>query len=111
MFVVFLVKQLKISERHIADCYIEKAVGKLGVFIALYGNGIFLIKLSGNSARYTVNFHAIHFTLAHTLRHKSHKITDTARRLQDIALRKTHIGKCLIHSLYNHGWSEMCRKR
>ena len=45
MFVVFLVKQLKISERHIADCHIEKAVGKLGVFIALYGNGIFLIKL------------------------------------------------------------------
>ena len=110
MFVVFLVKQLKISERHIADCYIEKAVGKLGVFIALYGNGIFLIKLSGNSARYTVDFHAIHFTATHTLRHKTHKITDSARRLQDVTLRKSHIGKRLIHCLNYNRRSEMCGK-
>ena len=43
MLVVFLVKQLKITKRHIADCHIKEAVGKFGIFIALYGNGIFLI--------------------------------------------------------------------
>ena len=110
MFVVFLVKQLKISERHIADCHIKEAVGKLGIFIALYGNGIFLIKLLCNSARYTVNFHTIHFTVAHTLRHKSHKIAYSARRLQDVTLRKAHIGKCLIHCLDYNRRSEVCGK-
>ena len=110
MLVVFLVKQLKITERHIADCYIEKAVGKFGIFIALYGNGIFLIKLSGNSARYTVDFHTIHFTVAHTLRQKSHKITYSARRLQDVTLRKSHIGKRLIHCLDYNRRSEVCGK-
>ena len=111
MLVVFLVKQLKITKRHIADCHIEKAVGKFGIFIALYSNGIFLIKLLCNSARYTVNFHAIHFTAAHTLRHKSHKITDSARWLQDVTLRKSHIGKRLIHCLDYNRRSEVCRER
>ena len=111
MLVVLSVKQLKITERHIADCHIKKAVGKLGAFVALYRNGVFLIQLTGNSACDTVDFHTIHFALAHTLRHKSHKITYPARRLQDVTLRKSHIGKRLIHCLDYNRRSEMCGKR
>ena len=68
MLVVFLVQYLKVTERHIADCHVEKAVRHLHLLKAINGNATVLIELLRDPAADGVNFHTVGFAVRHALR-------------------------------------------
>ena len=101
MLVISLIRDLELTERHIADCSIKEAVGKIGFLKALYGDTGVLIELSCDPAGYTVELHTVKLCGAHTVRYKTHEVTDTAGRFQYVPGFEVHVFKCLIHRLDN----------
>lgn len=61
MLVILTVGKAKISERHVADCYVKEAVGHFHLFKAGHGNIAVLIQLLCNSAGDTIKFHTVGF--------------------------------------------------
>ena len=98
IFIIFFIKHLKLLKRHIADCHVKKAVGKLCVLISVNRNAVFLIKLTCDSSRKAVKLNTVHLGI-HTLGYKTHKIADTARGFKNIATLESHILKRPIHRL------------
>ena len=84
VLIILLIQYLKISKRHIADSYIEEAVGQCGVLVTLNCNGVFLIQLLRNASRYAVKLNTVNLAAAKTIGHHALKIADTHRRIQDI---------------------------
>ena len=102
MPVISAVTDLIRPKWNIAYHTVEKAVRITGFLKSLYCNLVFLVKLFCDPARNRVEFHTVHIGFAHTLWDHSHKVTDTARWLQDIALFQPHIFQCFIHAS-DHG--------
>ena len=83
--VIPFIRQCVIAERYIAHNAVEKAIRELHRFKALHGDLVFLVQLLCNTTRNAVNFHAVHPNLLHAVRHKTHKVADTAGRFQYVA--------------------------
>ena len=103
VLVVLTVGKAKISERHVADCYVKEAVGHFHFFKAVHGNIAVLIQLLCNSARDTIKFHTVGFAARHSFGEHTDKVADTAGRLQEVAVFEPHLSECLIHCLHNNG--------
>ena len=81
MLVIPFIRYLKISKRHISDNAIKEAVRHLYLFKAVYANAGILVKLLGDSAADTVQFHTVGFAACHICREKSKKVAGAAGRL------------------------------
>ena len=103
MLVVTPVNDLDISKRHIAHCCVKKAVRYLRLFIAGDSDPAVLIKLSGDAAGNTVEFHAVDLAIPHAVRQHSHKVANAAGRLQQIAAFQTHLCQRLVDGVDDDG--------
>ena len=101
VLVVSLVRDLELTERHIAYRRIEETVWKIGFLKSLHGNTGVLIELSCYPAGNTVELNTVKLCGVHTVRDKSHEVTDTAGRFQYVPGFEVHVFKCLIHRLDN----------
>ena len=108
MLVIPLVRHFELPERDIANRRVKEAVRQFCVLKALHGNTVFLIKLLCNSSRNCVKLNTVEFSVLHTVRDKSHKVADTAGRLQHIAAFEIHIFKSLVYCLDNNGRRIKC---
>jgi len=103
MLVVAPVNDLDISKRHIAHCCVKKAVRYLRLFIAGDSDPAVLIKLSGDAAGNTVEFHAVDLAIPHAVRQHSHKVANAAGRLQQVAAFQAHLCQRLIDGVDENG--------
>ena len=101
--VITLILHLELSERDIADCNIKKAVWICGVFKSRDRNILLLIQLLRDATGDAVKLHTVKAGFTHAIRHKSHKVSDAAGRLQNVAAGKAHIFKCFVDRLDNYG--------
>ena len=101
--VIPLILHLELSERDIADCNIKETVRVCGVFKPCDRDILLLIQLLCNTTGDAVKLHTVKTRFAHALRHKSHKVSDAARRFQNVAAGKAHIFKCFVDRLDDYG--------
>ena len=101
MLIIAFVRDLELPEGNIADCRIEEAVRKVGVFKTLHCNAGVLIKLLGDPAGNAVQLNTIELRACHRLRDKPHEVADAAGRLQHVAGSEVHILKCAVDRLDN----------
>ena len=101
VLVVSLVRNLELTERHIADRSVEEAVRKIGFLKALHGNTGVLIELSCDSPGNTVELNTIKPCGVHTVGNKPHEVADTAGRFQYVAGFEVHVFKRLIYGFDN----------
>ena len=103
MLVVAPVNDLDISKRHIAYRRVKEAVRYLRLFIAGDSDPAVLIKLSGDAAGNTAEFHAVDLAIPHAVRQHSHKVANAAGRLQQIAAFQTHLCQRLVDGVDDDG--------
>ena len=103
VLIVLPIHNLELTERHVTDCHVEKAIGKLCFLISVYGNALFLIKLMCDSARNAVKLYTVDLGLIHRFGQKTDEVTDTARRFKDIPTLEPHISECIIHGFDDDG--------
>ena len=103
MLVVAPVNDLDISKRHIAHCCVKKAVRYLRLFIAGDSDPAVLIKLSGDAAGNTVEFHAVDLTIPQAVRQHPDKVADAAGRLQQVAAFQAHLRQRLVDGVDEDG--------
>ena len=101
--VIPLILHLELPERDIADCDIKETVRVCGVFKSRDRDILILIQLLCDSTGDAVKLHTVKAGFAHTLRHKSHKVSDAAGRLQNVAAGKSHIFKRFVDCLDDYG--------
>ena len=103
VLIVLPIHDLELTERHVADCHVEKAIRKLCFLISVYSNALFLIKLTCDSARNAVKLYTVDLGLIHRFWQKTDEVTDTARRFKDIPTLESHISECIIHGFDDNG--------
>ncbi len=81
MLIVSPVQHLEVPKGHVADSHIEEAVGHLHLFKAVHSDAAVLVKLSGDTARYAVNLHAVGFAVRHAVRDHADEISHATGRL------------------------------
>ena len=101
--VIPLILHFELPERDIADCDIKEAVRVCGVFKSSNRDILPLIQLLCDATGDAVKLHTVKAGFTHALRHKSHKVSDAAGRLQNIAVGKAHIFKCFVDCLDDDG--------
>ena len=101
--VIPLILHLELPERDIADCDIKETVRVCGVFKSRDRDILLLIQLLRDTTGDAVKLHTVKAGFAHTLRHKSHKVSDAAGRFQNVAAGKAHIFKCFVDCLDDDG--------
>ena len=103
VLIVLPIHNLELTERHVTDCHVEEAIGKLCFLISVYGNALFLIKLTCDSARNAVKLYTVYLGLIHRFGQKTDEVADTARGFKDIPTLESHIPKCIIHGFDDDG--------
>ena len=103
MLVVAPVNDLDISKRHIAHSSVKEAVRYLRLFIAGNGDTAVLVKLPGDAAGNTVEFHAVDLAIPHAVRQHSHKVANAAGRLQQVAAFQAHLRQRLVDGVDENG--------
>ena len=97
MLVIPPVIHSNIAKRHIANDSVKEAVGNIGFFKRLCRNRGFLIELLCDTRRNFVDLNAVDFAVLHRLGQHTDKVSDTAGRLQDVALTESHLFHCLVN--------------
>ena len=103
MLVVAPVNDLDISKRHIAHSSVKEAVRYLRLFIAGNGDTAVLVKLPGDAAGNTVEFHAVDLAIPHAVRQHSHKVANAAGRLQQVAAFQAHLCQGFVNGVDDDG--------
>lgn len=101
--VIAAVMHFVCSERHVAHGEVKEIIRVLGVLEAVHGNVGLLVKLSGDPARQTVQFHAVQVCAGKVFRQKSEKVPDAAGGFQDVSRLKAHPLHSVINGLDNAG--------
>ena len=97
VFIIAFICNAEITKRNITNNCVKKAVGNFCLFKRLSCNRRTLIELLCNACGDFVNLHTVNTAVLHTLRQHTDKITNTAGRLQNVALLKSH----MFHNLVN----------
>ena len=103
ILVISLIRDSVITERNIANSNIEKAVGKRGCFISLYGDVGVLVELLCNTSCDAVEFHAVELAVRHAFGEQTEEVADTAGGFQDIAHAEAHLFNRSVHRLNDRG--------
>ena len=97
VLIIPLVHELEVAEGNITDGNIKKAVREVCVFKPLNSDRGLLIELLGDTPTDTVQLNAIDLGVGKGLRPHTHKVTDAARGLQQIAPLEADLLQSLIH--------------
>ena len=108
MLVVAPVNDLDISKRHVAHRCVKEAVRYLRLFIAGNGDTAVLVKLPGDAAGNTVQFHAVDLAIPHAVRQHPDKVADAAGRLQQVAAFQAHLRQRLVDGVDEDGRGIKC---
>ena len=111
VFIILLIHDLEMTKWHVADCYVEKAIGEMCLFVSANRYSVFLIELPCNSARKTIKLYAVDLAILHTLGEHTHKVARSARGFKQISALESHSFKSIVHCSYNNGRSIKCRQR
>ena len=95
-FVIRLVVDLILTERHIADCQIIEILA-VGGFKSGNSNVCLWVQFFRNTPGDAVQFHTVQSAICHGVRQHPEKVADAHGRLQDVAGLKAHLFDCLIN--------------
>ena len=97
--IIALVIDLEVAERHVADRHIEEVIREAGIFIALNGDVVLLVQLTGDAAGQVVLLNTVDLALRHGGGQSAGEGAGAAAGVEDIALGEAQVAQDAVNGV------------